>query len=87
MDDHEDAATRARLWREARTSIAWGFLILVCCAAGLGMFVLSMPKLKVSLGRSRRGGMQSAGCSGRKENRRRQACSAAAGVAVSNPLR
>lgn len=37
---------KARLWREARTSIAWGLLILVLSAAGLGMFVFSMPKLQ-----------------------------------------
>lgn len=45
--DSDEVATRARLWREARTSIAWGLAVLLVCAAGLACFVMSMPKLQV----------------------------------------
>ncbi|GBF91305.1 hypothetical protein Rsub_03625 [Raphidocelis subcapitata] len=44
--NYDDPATRARLWREARTSVAVGLAILTLCAAGLGAFVFSMPKLQ-----------------------------------------
>ncbi|KAI8476884.1 MAG: snare associated Golgi protein family [Monoraphidium minutum] len=44
--DFDDAQTKARLWREARRSVAVGLVILAFCAVGLSMFVMSMPKLQ-----------------------------------------
>lgn len=42
-----DAEESKRLWQDARRSIATGIVLLVCCAAGLAAFVMSMPKLQV----------------------------------------
>lgn len=47
--DNSEGASKARLWREARTSIAWGLLVLLACGAGLACFVRSMPKLQVGM--------------------------------------
>jgi hypothetical protein len=52
--DNDEERTKAQLWRDARTSIAWGLLVLVLSAAALGVFVMNMPKLQVGmLGSSR----------------------------------
>lgn len=48
--NYEDPDTRARLWREARTSIGYGLCVLLAAATGLYAFVLSMPQLQVRCG-------------------------------------
>lgn len=85
----DEAATSARLWREARRSIAVGVAGLLVCAAGLACFVMSMPRLQVrtvqlgsTSGRAS-GGPGAAAATARRREAARAAAARVAPVAAS----